>query len=154
MKQKNIWMLLLAIGIVSSLMSCNTIVDGRYIFNYCMINNTNVDLLVAILKPQKDSIYYKAYEYDIAKGDTLKQEGDFIFGMAPGTISLSDSVEITFGDTRKVNFGKETKSPFNIIQAVSDNYTLEIISEYYRTFTYTFTEDDYNNALPIEDGEE
>ncbi|MFV0290108.1 MAG: hypothetical protein ACK5IJ_04305 [Mangrovibacterium sp.] len=154
MKQKDIWMLLLAIGIVSSLMSCNTIVDGGYILEFRIINNTEADLSIAVFnKSISDSLYYQS-EYNISKNDTLIQEYEPVFGSTLGLISFADSVEIIFGNTRKVSFGEETESPFNVIYTFYNNYIEELIPQRRSINTYTFTEEDYNNALPIEDGEE
>nr|WP_321407028.1 hypothetical protein [uncultured Carboxylicivirga sp.] len=67
--------------------------------------------------------------------------------------TLSDSIFIVFNDTRIAKYYNEIvpggRSPFNI-----DAYNLESLGEKNHfnkySYTYTISEEDYNNAIPIE----
>ncbi len=153
MKQRNIWMLLFLTGILSSFFSCKEgEVDHVSIRDYYLINNSDCNLSIDVYNKLwgGSAYYWHTTSHSILQGDTLMQSHDFMSGSITGIISLADSVEIAFADTKKVSFGKESESSFNLIQAKYDNYKREDVGERHVKFIYTFTQEDYNNATPLE----
>ena len=67
-----------------------------------------------------------------------------MFDSKIGIIALSDSVVIIFEKNKKATFCSNTDSKFNILK--EDNFIKSNKSNKHVIFTYTFTDNDYNNA--------
>ncbi len=65
---------------------------------------------------------------------------------------LGDSVMLCFNDNKYLKYYQNNKEANEIYNL--DNYTFVKINNTHFKYTYTITEEDYNNALPIENGEE
>ena len=67
-------------------------------------------------------------------------------------ISMADSTRIIFEDRKFLIYGFESAFCGEGFMGIG-NYSYRKISERYFEFTYTFTEEDYNNATPLVFGE-
>lgn len=149
MQQKIKFMRLLVIGILSSLVSCSTQVDGWYVSEYNLVNKTGSDVFIESFlfntgRTGNDTIFRNVYT--IRNDSVLIQQIELFFGNITGIVALSDSLSITLGENYNVQFlPYDTVSPFNILN--SSNYEIERVSDSYEKLTYTFTEDDVSNAL-------
>ncbi len=143
MQQKTILMMLLTIGILSSLLSCNKgHIDKALYQELHYINNSNHDLSITVFNKIDNNFIDTTYS--IVARDNFFQEFELIFGDISGIISECDSVTVKFGEERISIFIPDAVSSYNILNY--NNYEFLEKSENRRSYTYTFTEADYENA--------
>lgn len=145
MVRETIWMLLLVIGILSSLQSCDENVDKRVIHSYVYNNNSDYDINIQTFNYMTDTIVVS--RYNVKKDSVFSQEVDLMFGSVTGIISYGDSAVITFND-RFQNFTLKDTSKFNILNL--DNYSHIEISNNHDEYLYYFTNKDYDFAEDID----
>ena len=144
MQQKIKFMRLLVIGILSSLASCNIQIDGRYIREYYLINETGLDIQIKTFIGDGDELYVT--DFSLPKDSVFFQSADIFMGNRDGILAEADSLSIRFGDMYDAQFSlADTVSKFNLLN--SNNYEIERIKDNYEKLTYTFTEADVNNAM-------
>ncbi len=134
MKQRTIWILLLAIGVLSSLQSCSKIEEKPVYEEYNFVNNSGSDISI--------KSYFESIEnnFIISKGDSIMQKVELVFGSCSDIIFFSDSVIVKFGDNKKTKFTRDINSPHNLLKR--DNYSETLKSSNYRVYKYTFTNKD------------
>jgi len=147
MEQKIIWMQLLLIGILSSFQSCDKgEVDKVYYEEYYLINNSDYNIVIESYNKTDDG--YNSNNYTLNQDSTLCQKLELNFGSTTGIIFYADSVVLRFGGSKEISFTPDTQSSFNIID--KRNYTVNEKSENKREYSYTFTNDDYDNAILLD----
>ncbi len=144
MRLKTIWMQLLLIGILSSLASCYTQVDGFGLEEYLYINKTGDDITIEAFVLVDSTIYKDIYS--LKNDSVLLQTAGRFLGRSRGYVVSVDSLSIIFGANKSVPFLRaDTLSPYNVLNR--KNYEIVIVSEKFWKYTYTFTVADVNNAL-------
>lgn len=146
MGQKIIWMQLLLIGILSSFQSCNTEIDGVLDEEYYFINNSDYDIGIKAISKIDNEIYSSTYSIDV--DSTFIQEIDIMFGSVTGIIAYSDSVVLEFGDVKEISFLPNSGSAYNILN--KNNYATTNKEKNRVKYSYTFTNEDFENATVIE----
>ena len=156
MKQKTIWMQLLITGLFISIImlflsSCQKswqvpLRNTEYIYK----NNTQHHISITSHNMQRDSVYV------ILPADSLKLSEDLFIGGSYNNflISNADSVSVVFDYSRLLFYTPDNTSERNIIKLFNYDYIrVEDEDGYfqYQSFTFEFTEEDYNNAgeLPV-----
>jgi hypothetical protein len=157
MKPKPIWKPFLNTGIrfflcsILLLISCSPgqVHDDLYTVEYVLKNQTSLQLKIS-------AIYFFSFEdrtpeyisgYKIESKDSLTQEVVGIGGILSfQKFIVADSVVVTFGNKKSISFTPRDRSKYNILNL--PNYSKDSISEFRCSYTYTFTEADYNNATP------
>lgn len=147
MEQKIIWMQLLLIGILSSFQSCDKgEVDKVYYEEYYLINNSDYNIVIESYNKTDNG--FNSNNYTLNQDSTLYQKLELNFGSTTGMISYADSVVIRFGGSKEISFTPDTQSTYNILD--KSNYTENEKSENNREYSYTFTNDDYDNAILLD----
>ncbi|MGJ3233481.1 hypothetical protein [Marivirga sp.] len=139
-------MRLLIIGILSSLLSCISQTDESFYEAYEFVNRSNYKIVIQSYTKIDEE--YSLTDYSIFQNDTLTQEFELMFGSKTGIIAYSDSLRIIYRGERASGFLPEDPSTFNILN--KENYSREEISKNYTNYQYEFSEDDFENAEPIE----
>lgn len=142
MQQKIIWTTVSIFGILISIFSCNKNVDESQYEEFYYINNSNHDISITVFNKIDDSFLESTY--NIAVDNDFSQEIEIISGSKTGIIAMGDSITVRFGDERISNFSPTIESSFNILDY--NNYEFLKKDENRNSYTYTFTEDDYENA--------
>lgn len=142
MLQRIIWMQLFLFGILSSFSSCKKQVDAYLIHEYHFKNDSNYGIAIDVYNRNENNFVKNSY--NITKGIFFSQQLDLMFDSKIGIIALSDSVVIIFEKNKKATFCSNTDSKFNILK--EDNFIKSNKSNKHVIFTYTFTDNDYNNA--------
>jgi len=163
MKSRLIWKPFLNTGIrfflcsILLLISCSPgqVNDDLYTVEYVLKNQTSLQLKIS-------AIYFFSFEdrtpeyisgYKIESKDSLTQEVVGIGGILSfQKFIVADSVVVTFGNKKSISFTPRDRSKYNILDL--PNYSKDSISEFRCSYTYTFTEADYNNATPLVFGED
>lgn len=161
MKQNIIWKPFLKSGIRFSLYSILLLISCRpdhisYIYykEFVFKNETDFQLKVDAINffsfvdrtPENFSAYI------IESKDSLTQvnsNGDMSSYRIE--IAYSDSVVVTFGNKKSISFTPGDHSRYNSLNF--RNFNIDSVSEYRSRYTYTFTQEDYNNAAPLVFGE-
>lgn len=130
-------MLLLYIGILSSLQSCKIEKSYLEIYNHKYINNSNFDIHIKVYQGEQKYVY----NYDLLKDSILLQES---YGEVTGFISYADSIIITYGDNKQYKFNTFDTSDRNLMNY--ENYSEKKLSKYHYEYSYIFTDEDYNQA--------
>lgn len=162
MKQRNIWMLPLIFGALSSFYSCKEVVDPVIINEYRFTNQTGGSVsFAAFYRNNAVSAYLPAPAVVLQQDSTFCQQLDMLFGtvydhviiddsvvVTSGIIALADSLVIRFGDKRQAVFTLPSDTmPCNLLNL--NNYNSEKIKEHYTVYSYVLTEKDVNAALPL-----
>lgn len=142
MQQKTIWLTVLIIGILINLLSCTKTVDKSQYEEFYYINNSNHDISITVFNKIDDSTL--VITYNISVNEDLSQEIELMSGSRTGIISMCDSVTVKFGNERISHFIPNADSPYNILNY--SNYIFLKKAENRNSYTYTFTEDDYENS--------
>ncbi|QDH79526.1 hypothetical protein FKX85_10940 [Echinicola soli] len=148
--RKSTCTLLSVIGILSSqlLSSCGReMVDGVHYEEYYFVNESDYEITI--------DAFYELYEaedvhqtFSLPKGGNVVQEIELFFGSDP-VIAYSDSVSVVFDGIREAGFSHlNIDSPFNLLNPA--NSTFEEIAHNRDRYTYVFTNEDYENAVPID----
>ena len=143
MQQKIIWKAVLIIGIHISLLSCKKTIDKNQYEEFYYINNSTYDLSINVYNKIGAEFIVNTYTIDV--NDDLSQETEFISGSKTGIIALCDSVTVVFGNERISRFVPSSVSPFSILDL--NNYFFLKKNSNRNSYTYTFTEEDYQNAV-------
>ncbi len=147
MGQKIIWMQLLLIGILSSFQSCdNGETDKVSYEEYYFINNSDYDIGIKAISKIDNEIHSSSYS--IAVDSTFIQEIEIMFGSVTGIIAYSDSVVLEFGNVKEINFLPNSESAYNILN--KNNYTTTNKENNRVKYSYTFTNEDFENATVID----
>ena len=160
MKPKPIWKPFLNTGIrfflcsILLLISCSTeLVHHEFYIEYVLKNQTDLQLKIS-------AIYFFSFEdrtpeyistYKIESKDSLTQERGRSY-ISFHRFMAADSVVVRFGNKKSISFTPGDRSKYNILDL--PNYSKDSISENKQSYTYTFTEADYNNATPLVFGED
>lgn len=139
MIQRNIWMKLLLIGLISllSYTSCkNEEVDNAIIADYIYINPTLNSISIQSFKLGNDTIY------EIKPGETFKITEDLFAGNNNAKIVDADSVFIETSSNKSTSYYPEINSPRNIIKL--ENYVYLLITKNHHEYKFTFIESDFN----------
>lgn len=142
MQQKIIWTTVSIFGILISIFSCNKNVDESQYEEFYYINNSNHDISITVFNKIDDSFLESTY--NLAVDNDFFQEIEIMSGSKTGIISMGDSISVQFGNERISIFLPTTESSFNILDY--NNYEFLKKDENRNSYTYTFTEDDYENA--------
>lgn len=145
MKQRIIWTIALVIGVLLSASSCKKHIDYLHYEEYHYINNSN--RIITITAFYKIDTNWLAKTYNIGLNERFFQETELFAGSRTDVIGLCDSVVVTYENERESFFVVDSVSPYNILR--HDNYAVVKISDIRNASTYTFTENDYENAIPI-----
>ena len=143
MQQKTIWKAVLIIGILIGLMSCKKTIDKNQYEAFYYMNNSTYDLSINVYN--KIDAEFTVNTYTIHVNDELSQETELMSGSKTGIIALCDSVTVVFGNERISHFVPSSVSPFSILDF--NNYLFVKKSSNRNSYTYTFTEEDYQNAI-------
>lgn len=143
MQQKTIWKAVLIIGILISLISCKKTIDKNQYEEFYYINNSTYDLSINVYN--KIGAEFTVNTYTIHVNDNLSQETELMSGSKTGIIALCDSVTVVFGNERISHFVPSSVSPFSILDF--NNYFFVKKGSNRSSYTYTFTEEDYHNAV-------
>lgn len=147
MVQKTMWMQLLLIGILSSFQSCDRgEIDKVSYEEYYYINNSDYEIDIKAISKIDDEILNKTF--NIISDSTLIQEIEIMFGSVTGIIAYSDSVVLKFGNAKEISFLPNSESSFNILN--KSNYSTKDKENNRVKYTYTFTNEDFENAIEIE----
>lgn len=145
-KQKTIWMQLLLIGILSSFQSCNKEeVDKLHHEEYYFINKSDYEIVIETISKIDKELYKNTYK--MKKDSTFFQETEVMFGSTTSIIAHSDSVVVEFGDIKRMSYIPDTLSQYNTLNP--NNYESVKIKNNRYKYTYTFTNNDFENALDM-----
>lgn len=146
MEQKTIWIIVLIFGILISFHSCKEKTDEVSIEEFYYINNSDYDIVINAFNNTDNGNIDNTF--NILTNSDFSQEIDIMFGSKTGIVALCDSVSVIFGNNRIVHFIPNTESSFNIL--IHDNYEYLKKDENRNSYTYIFTNDDYENAIDME----
>ncbi|HIP48528.1 MAG TPA: hypothetical protein EYG92_06130 [Lutibacter sp.] len=146
MQQKIIWIVVLTFGILISFQSCKKNTDGVSIEEFYYINNSDYDIVINAFN-NTDSGYI-GNTYNLPVNGDFSQEIESMFGSKTGVVALCDSVSVVFGSNRIEHFLPNTESFFNILN--HNNYEYFKKDKNHNSYTYSFTNDDYENAIDME----
>lgn len=149
MKQKTIWMLFLAIGLISFLFSCGKrIIEYKKTVNYIYKNESASDLKMEVYNSSVQLIK----SYDISSGTQMithstQEEGVLPFYFDSYVDSIGDSVVIIFSNNKCQSYSKSNPELDKIFRAKNyDNYSEELMQEKEFDLFYTFSDTDLNQA--------
>lgn len=145
MQQKTIWVAVSIIGILISALSCKKDIDKAQYEEYYYVNNSNYAITITVFNKKGDG--FLETSYSMAANGVLSQELELFSGSITGLIPLCDSVTIVFGTDRISHFVPGSSSDFSILNL--NNYLYLKKSDNRRSYTYTFTEEDYQNAVEL-----
>ncbi|HMM11626.1 MAG TPA: hypothetical protein PKE03_05985 [Bacteroidales bacterium] len=143
MKRRSTYLIVLISGILISLISCKKTIDKAQYEEYVYLNHTSHLLTIKVYNRKNDGFLEQTY--NIALNQLLKQEIELMAGSITGIIPLSDSVIVIFGNERISRFTHFSSSPFNIMNL--NNYVREKKGSNRNSYTYTFTQEDFINAV-------
>ena len=161
MKQKITWMLLLVIGILSSLQSCDpgTEYPPTTYLDFIYVNKSDYEIVI-----ESFSYYGKKHTYNIDEGSAFLQQCSFP-GNEDGIIVFSDSLVVEFGGVRRMVYSKRPRSQFgpldfvnyeaiqvaeNLAEIAEIAEIAEDLAKNRTTLIYYFSNEDFENALNIE----
>lgn len=142
MRNRSVISLLLLLIIMFSVIFCSKIVDETFIEKYTYINKSGHDITLKSYKSAKE------YTFPLAKENSLTQQINLMFGSASDIISLSDSVTIIFDNKKIQHFTTNTTSIRNFLNP--KNFILLLETKNSREYKFIFIEEDYNNAVDLQ----
>jgi hypothetical protein len=145
MQQRIIWQTVLIIGTLISVTSCKKTIDKAQYEEFTLINNSGYQITIKAYTKLANGISEKTF--NIAVNEFLMQEIELMAGSRTGIIPLSDSVVVIFDNERAAHYIPATVSPFNILNL--NNFIKVRKGENRNAYTYTFTNDDYVNAIEM-----
>ena len=145
MQQKIIWIIVLTFGILISLQSCKKNIDRVSIEEFYYVNNSDYNIVINAFNNTDNGYIDNTYNLPVNGG--FSQDIDLISGSKTGIVALCDSVSVKFGNTKIVHYLPNTVSFFNILN--HNNYEHLKKDENRDSYTYIFTNDDYENAIDI-----
>jgi len=142
MVQKTIWLLVLATGMLNSFYSCNKNidVDKSYVEELNYTNNSNHTIELIGYNNQKE------YHYSLGIAESLTQRQGMMFSsVKDDLLIILDSIKVSFDNDKTSTFYRNHHvSSFDVLDR--NNYTFVKVSDNEKSYTYIFTENDYNHA--------